>query len=65
MKLDAESLGSWSVEIDVADRSSLILVLNGRSLKLPCEVAEILARALRARCCELATKGNIGPANIP
>ncbi len=65
MTPDAEALGSWAVEINLEEKSSLVLVLNGRRLRLPRAAAEMLSRALHERCVELAASGNNGPANLP
>lgn len=65
MKNDLEPLASWAVEIDTAEKSSLVLVINGRKVKLPCVTAELLSRALHGRCLELATAGVDTPANLP
>ena len=65
MKTDLEPLASWAVEIDTAEKSSLVLLLNGRRVRLPCVTAELLSRALHERCLELAIGGVDGPANLP
>ena len=65
MNTDPELLSSWAVEIDTTERSSLVLRLNDRSVRLPRVTAELLAHALRERSSELATGRVDGPANQP
>ena len=65
MTSDVEELASWAVEIGKGEMPSLVLVFNGRRVRLPCVVAELLSRALHERCLELAAGGADAPAKLP
>jgi hypothetical protein len=64
MMSEVEELSSWAVEISNREKPSLMLILNGRRVRLPPTTAELLARALHERSLELASRGGGGPANL-
>jgi len=65
MTAKVEALESWAIESNVADKLSLVLVLNGRKVRISTAAAEQLARALDSRRLDL-TAGDVGcAANQP
>ena len=53
----AEFLGSWAVEISAKEGSpTIILTINGKSIRLPLTGADLLGQALREQAAEAAVK---------